>query len=122
MQHAITWFEIPATDLKRAMAFYQTVTGNALRRETFGAQGEEMAVFEVETQTGVSGCLQLGRPAQDGTLVYLNAAPSLDAWLARVEKAGGKITTPKTALPPGMGFFAHIQDTEGNRVGLHAPA
>jgi hypothetical protein len=27
---------------------------------------------------------------------------------------------PKTALPPGMGFYARIQDTEGNLVGLHA--
>lgn len=25
----------------------------------------------------------------------------------------------KTALPPGMGFFSHIEDTEGNVVGLH---
>ena len=28
--------------------------------------------------------------------------------------------TPKTALPPGMGFFAHFVDSEGNRVGLHS--
>jgi len=24
------------------------------------------------------------------------------------------------ALPPGMGFFAHNTDLDGNRVGLHA--
>ena len=27
---------------------------------------------------------------------------------------------PRTALPPGMGFYAKIRDTEGNVVGLHA--
>jgi predicted enzyme related to lactoylglutathione lyase len=37
-----------------------------------------------------------------------------------VEPAGGKISLPRTALPEGMGFYAHILDTEGNRVGLHA--
>jgi predicted enzyme related to lactoylglutathione lyase len=27
---------------------------------------------------------------------------------------------PRIALPEGMGVFAHILDTEGNRIGLHA--
>ena len=34
---------------------------------------------------------------------------------------GGKVALPRQALPPGMGFFAHIHDLDGNRVGLHAP-
>jgi predicted enzyme related to lactoylglutathione lyase len=41
--------------------------------------------------------------------------------LARVESLGGRITTPKVTLPGDMGVFAHVVDTEGNRVGLHAP-
>ena len=61
-------------------------------------------------------------PSVNGTLVYLNAAPSLDAVLARVEAAGGRITTPKVQLPGDMGVFAHVTDTEGNRIGLHAAA
>ncbi len=39
----------------------------------------------------------------------------------RVVAHGGKIALPRQALPPGMGFFAHIHDLDGNRVGLHAP-
>jgi uncharacterized protein len=125
MQHSINWFEIPVADLSRAMTFYAAMTGTSLRREAFGAPGEEMAIFEVETQEGITGCLLCSpdaQPAQNGTTVYLSAEPSVDAWLARVEPAGGRILTPKTALPPGMGFFAHILDSEGNRVGLHALA
>ena len=57
-----------------------------------------------------------------GTLVYLDASPSLDAALARVVKAGGQIAMPRQALPPGLGFIAHINDLDGNRVGLHALA
>lgn len=123
MQHAITWFEIPVADLTRAMAFYGAVTGRTMQREAFGLPGEEMATFTTEHEDALKGCLQLSphaKPASVGTLVYLNAAPSLDVWLDRVEKAGGSITVPKTALPPGMGFFAHMIDSEGNRVGLHA--
>lgn len=125
MQHAVNWFEIPVADLTRAMKFYEAMTGAKMRREAFGPPGEEMAIFEVETQEGISGCLLSSpdaKPAQAGTTVYLNAEPSIDAWIERAQKAGAKILTPKTALPPGMGFFAHILDSEGNRVGLHALA
>jgi predicted enzyme related to lactoylglutathione lyase len=125
MQHAVNWFEIPVADLTRAIKFYETMTGAKLRREMFGPPGEEMAIFEVETQEGISGCLLSSpdtKPAQAGTTVYLNAEPSIDAWIERAQKAGAKVLTPKTALPPGMGFFAHILDSEGNRVGLHALA
>jgi predicted enzyme related to lactoylglutathione lyase len=53
-------------------------------------------------------------------LVYLDATLSLDAALERVIVAGGHVALPRQALPPGMGFFAHITDLDGNRVGLHA--
>ena len=123
MQHAVNWFEIPVADLARAMKFYEAMTGKKLKREAFGAPGEEMAMFETADQDAVGGCLLSSphsQPAAQGTLIYLNAAPSIGAWLARVDKAGGQIVQGKTALPPGMGFYAHITDTEGNRVGLHA--
>ena len=124
-RHAINWFEIPATDLDRAQRFYETVLGRPMKRETMG--GEQMAIFAAEPEggaQGVSGCVNVGAervaPSRAGTRVYLDASPSIDAVLARVERAGGRIHTPKVALPPGMGFYAHIEDSEGNVVGLHA--
>ena len=120
--NALNWFEIPVRDLNRASTFYETLLATALRRETIGAS--QLAVF-VADEHGVGGCLMAGvtapAPSTSGTLVYLNAGASLDAVLARVEAAGGRISTPKVQLPGAMGCFAHITDTEGNRVGLHAP-
>ena len=52
--------------------------------------------------------------------MYLNAEPSLDAALERAVAAGGKVAMPRVDLPDGMGCFAHLLDTEGNRIGLHA--
>ena len=43
MQHAIDWFEIPARDLDRAQAFYETLLGVSLRREAMGTH--LLAVF-----------------------------------------------------------------------------
>lgn len=127
MKSAISWFEIPTTRLDQAQAFYETVLGSAMRREDMGpSQG---AVFAYDpVADGVGGALMMGptapspSPSRGGTLVYLDASPSLDAALERVVAAGGQIALPRQALPPGMGFFAHIHDLDGNRVGLHAPA
>lgn len=123
MKNSINWFEIPTAQLERAQAFYEAVLACSLRREAMGPH--EMAVFPYEGE-GVGGAL-LADPAAPGmgaggTLVYLDASPSLDAALNRVGAAGGQIALPRQALPPGMGFFAHITDLDGNRVGLHALA
>jgi predicted enzyme related to lactoylglutathione lyase len=123
MQNAISWFEIPATDIDRAQSFYETVLGRKLRREDFG--GQTLAVFPYD-KPGIGGALQAGANASaragSGIRIYLDCMPSIDAVLARIEKAGGQIVAPKSALPPGMGFIAHLRDTEGNEVGLHALA
>ena len=121
--HSVSWFEIPVRDLDRAEAFYGEVCDQPLQREPMGES--TLAVFP-KSADGVGGCLfaspQGPAPTTEGTLVYLNAGPSLDAALARALRAGGQVALPRTALPEGMGFFAHIIDCEGNRVGLHAMA
>jgi predicted enzyme related to lactoylglutathione lyase len=84
-----------------------------------------MAVFPYD-QPASGGCLMAGAnraaSAGSGIHVYLDCMPSIDAALARVAAAGGQIVAAKTALPDDMGFFAHVRDTEGNEIGLHALA
>lgn len=121
-KNRVVWFEIPAKDLARAGKFYETILGTSLKPESFGPH--EMRMFAYE-DGAAGGCLLKGpgyAPAADGVVTYLNADPSLDAALARVERAGGKVALPRTELPKDMGCFAHIIDSEGNRVGLHAMA
>ena len=120
--NAVNWFEIPVRDLERAQAFYEKLLDKALRREAMGPQ--TLAVIPYDSAQGVGGALIAGvhipDPSPNGTLVYLNAEPSLDAAVERAVAAGGRIATPRVELPAGMGCFAHVIDTEGNRVGLHA--
>ena len=125
MEHALNWFEIPVADMDRAIHFYETASAAKLRREAFGGPGQELAVFGAADSTAVKGALissPQAQPSAQGAIVYLNAGPSIDAWLARARGAGGRVVRDKTALPEGMGFFAHVIDTEGNRVGVHALA
>jgi len=118
---AISWFEIPVRDLDRAQRFYESVLERELKRETMGQ--EQLAIFPA-AEGRTQGCINIGpqpvAPSSSGTRVYLDASPSIDAALSRVADAGGKVVTRKTALPPGLGYWAHIADTEGNVVGLHA--
>jgi uncharacterized protein len=127
-QHAMTWFEIGCSDLARSEAFYGAVLARTMdRREPMGPSMG--SVFPYQTgPSNIGGCLMQGisspKPVAGGggTLIYLDASPSLGAALARVAPAGGSIALPTQALPEGMGFFAHIIDPDGNRVGLHALA
>jgi predicted enzyme related to lactoylglutathione lyase len=117
---AITWFEIPTVDFDRARRFYGAILEIDLPESLF--DGTRLAVFPYE-HPGVGGCLDessKSRPSADGTVVYLNVSGRLDRTLELVPLAGGSVAAPKEALPPGMGFVAHIIDSEGNRVGLHA--
>ncbi len=118
--HLVTWFEIPAADLDRAAKFYSEVLGAPMKVERAGS--ERISVFPHQ-KPSVGGCVSAGgQPSAAGSVLYLNASPSLDAALSRVAPAGGEVVVPRTALPPGKGFYAKIRDTEGNVVGLHALA
>jgi len=121
MAQAINWFEIPVANLDRAQAFYETVFACTLRREDMG--GGALAIFPYDPPA-TGGCLQAGAnrsaAAGSGIRIYLDCTPSLDAVLARVETAGGAIVAPKFTLPNGIGVIAHMRDSEGNEVGLHA--
>ena len=40
--------------------------------------------------------------------------------MARVAGAGGRVLDACIELPHGIGFIAHVHDTEGNLIGLHS--
>lgn len=123
--NVLTWFEIPVTDIDRAKKFYETILDIEMVKRT---DGNDEAVFFpfnpdiVQATSGrVTGVLsksERNSPSGNGTLVYINASPNIQAVLDKVEKAGGKIVAPKFLIPAG--FIAIIIDTEGNKVGLHA--
>lgn len=121
MNSFIAIFEIPATDISRAVKFYQNILG--LEIETMDFEGMEMGILPYEGQM-VTGIIVKGegyQPSADGVTVYLNAGDDLQIVLDKVEKSGGKIMIPKTPHADEMGFFAIFLDSEGNKMGLHSP-
>ncbi len=120
MANVINWFEIPATDIDRAVKFYTQVLGGEFRQMEM--MGFKMALFPMEGD-GVGGALVEGewyKPTQDGAVVYLNANPDLSVPLSKVETAGGKIIMPKKQITEEIGYMAMFVDSEGNRVAFHS--
>ena len=124
MKHAISWFEIPATDIDRAQKFYETIF--QIQMQPMDFQQTKMRMFPLDDpMKGIGGTLidsgGFHKPsATDGPLLYLNGNPDVQITLDRVEAAGGKIVVPKTEISPEYGYMAVFIDTEGNRIALHS--
>lgn len=124
MDNAISWFEIPATDIDRAQQFYETIF--QIKMQPMDFQQTKMRMFPIDDpMKGIGGTIidsgGFHKPSlTDGPLIYLNGNPDVQIILDRVEGAGGKIMVPKTQISPEYGYMAVFSDTEGNRVALHS--
>jgi predicted enzyme related to lactoylglutathione lyase len=124
MNNAISWFEIPSSDLARATRFYEAIFNTSL--VPVDLPNIRMRMFPLtDLENGIGGAVVdsggFHKPsATDGPLIYLNGNPDLQIILDKVTNAGGIVVVPKTQISEAFGFMAIIIDTEGNRIGLHS--
>lgn len=123
MRNAINWFEIPATDIDRARAFYEAILDIEMHSMNIG-EDTHMALFPMH-EGKVSGALisnaEFYEPSNSkGPLLYLNGDPDLQLVLDRVEENGGSIHIQKQQISEENGYMAVIEDSEGNRIALHS--
>ena len=121
MNSYISMFEIPATDISRAVNFYQIILD--IKIEKMDVEGMKMGILPYENQTVTGVIIQADgyKPSADGVTIYLNGGDNLQVILDKVEKNGGKIIAPKTAHADGSGFFAIFIDSEGNKMAVNSP-
>lgn len=115
----VSYFEIPVTDMQRAIEFYQAVFQLPLARTTL--DGHDMALFPFDEHgQGISGALAHGDsyvPAPSGPRIYF-FVDDIDTILARVIEQGGVIAYQKTQV--GQFWVAEFRDSEGNQIALSA--
>lgn len=121
MKSYISMFEIPATDISRAVNFYQALLDITI--EQMDVEGMKMGILPYEGQmvTGVIIQADGYKPSADGVTMYLNAGENLQVVLDKVEKNGGQIILPKTPHADESGYFALFLDSEGNKMALNSP-
>jgi uncharacterized protein len=124
MKNAISWFEIPTTDIDRAQKFYEAIFG--ITMVPMDMPEMKMRMFPIDNpMEGIGGTLVdsggFHKPsATDGPLIYLDGNPDVQIVLGKVEAAGGQVLMPKTDIGSDYGFMAVFLDTEGNRIALHS--
>ncbi len=122
--NVVGWFEIPVSDIDRAIRFYETVFDVKLERNQMGPF--DMAWFPFkEDGLGAPGSLvcykDSYKPSPDGVLIYFTAhSGDLTNELDKVEEMGGVILQDKTLINEETGYMAIFLDTEGNRIAIHS--
>lgn len=115
----VVYFEIPVSDLERAIAFYEAVFMVEFEREI--VDGNEMAFFPMnEKDGGISGALVKGEvyiPTINGVIIYFRT-DSIDETLERAVQHGSEVLYPKTSVGK-LGYVAEFKDSEGNRIALY---
>jgi predicted enzyme related to lactoylglutathione lyase len=118
-------FEIPVKMMERAVRFYESVFNIKLSRKMldFPTGSVDLACFpDSDGRSGLNGALveqPNGITYPSDIMLYLDSKMNdIDQELARVEKEGGVIITPKTFVSKVIGYMATFIDSEGNKVSL----
>jgi predicted enzyme related to lactoylglutathione lyase len=103
-------FELPAADAERAKAFWSGLFGWSFQPWT--------GPVEYHMTDGIQpgGAVYPADDPGSGPVVYFDT-DDIDTSLARLRELGGSVATGKSPIP-GVGWYAHCADTEGNRFGI----
>jgi len=110
MAGKLVHFELPAEDTSRAVGFW----GDLFGWEFTSWEGPvEYRMTPAGGDPG--GAIYARQEGSGGVLAYFDT-DDIDASVARVRELGGE--AGDKAPIPGVGWFSHCKDTEGNRFGL----
>jgi len=111
-EHLIAHVEIPATDLDKAKEFYHKVLG-----WDFKSFGNGYLLYNNHKGTTV-GLRKVDEVAHGETTVFHINIPDIDSILKKAKENGGAVKRNKTVIP-AMGWYALLNDPDGNTMGLY---
>ncbi|MDD5082990.1 MAG: hypothetical protein PHU08_06410, partial [Dehalococcoidales bacterium] len=95
---------------ERAVKFYSSIFGWDIPKWA-GPQDYWLITTGSDGEPGINGAIT--RRTGNNTTVNTISVPSVDQFITKIKRAGGKAVTPKMPVP-GIGYIAYCQDTEGN--------
>ena len=117
MKNKVVLFEIPASDLKKAKDFYETVFD--WKVDLWHDEGAMAVTTAVDKDQhpiepgGINGGFYKRKSKDDHPSFGVQTA-SIDKTLTAIEKAGGKVVTPKT-FNRRVGFYGGLCRSGGQR-------
>lgn len=113
--NGLTHFEIPVDDIDKAKEFYS----NLFDWEFNYFEEMKYLMFTTESEDGKSkvGGGIFKKQNENHTVTNYITVKSLADSAEKVEELGGKIVVPKSPVP-GMGWFVHFTDMDGNLLAL----
>jgi predicted enzyme related to lactoylglutathione lyase len=121
----VVHFEIPANDIERAKKFYREIFGWNIQDWPMpnGSVYTGVRTVEIDEKTflpkevgAINGAIVKKDEIVKTPVVTVNVS-SIDECVEKIIKAGGKLLKPKVEIT-GLGYYAYVQDTEGNLLAL----
>ena len=109
----ICYIEIPANKAEDAAEFYSSIFGWAIRQ-----RGDGSLAFDDSGSVSGTWVKDADRTPDERSRVYIMVDSIVEA-LNQIQKAGGKVITPRTEIGQNMGAFAAFTDPTGNEFGLY---
>jgi uncharacterized protein len=108
----VTHFEFEADNCERAAKFFTSVFGWKIKQ---WPGMDDYWTVDTGKGKGIGGGLSKKHGTQHVTNMI--EVPSVNNYITKIKKAGGKIIMDKTSIE-GVGYFANFKDTEGNIWGI----
>lgn len=108
-------FEIAAEDTERAVKFYQKVFGWKFDKYP-GPMNYWLVKAGEDDERGINGAITKKNNFVTATTDTISV-PSYEDAVKKIVEAGGKVLSPKTAVPK-IGYMSYCKDTEGNVFGI----
>ncbi len=124
MDHTLIHFEIPAIDVEKLKQFYEEIFGWKILQypgpiDYWLIQTVPVDANGMLLRPGVNGGMYKKQQSDIKPINYF-AVESINDYLAKIEKLGGKVISPKQEVPD-IGWVAAAMDPEGNQFALIEP-
>lgn len=119
-KNKVAFFEVPTSDFNKAKAFYERVFDWKI--DLWGDEGAMAYTTAVDKDQNpieagsINGGFYKRKSTRDQPSFGVQT-DSIDHTLQAIEKAGGKVVTPKHSIGE-WGFMADFADPEGNVIAL----
>lgn len=116
-KNPIGWFEIHVKDFDKAREFYGGLFNWEFKLSQ-GSKSQYWNIFTGDNSIG-GGFMKKDKPEHEGqaVLIYVEVE-NIEETLKKAGELGGGTLTPKTLINENAGYFALLNDNDGNTIGL----